>query len=160
MAKGRVRSVGFALLGGGRGEENIIPVSGTPTQAQVAELRRRAGAGFGKGGGAEAPDAFVEAMLAEDGIQIKGSTAGSDRPDPVRAAGYTRANQGHQVEDDLVEEDESARGETSRNTGLGGLSSVKVTPWSEGYYELCVKSVEAVNYDPMAADGGAEDQDM
>lgn len=143
----KIRTIGFALLGGGRGEENIIPVSGTPTQAQITELRRRAGAGFGKGGGQEAPDHFVEAMLAEDGITVKGVKA-----DPVRAAGYHRAGQTSSEE---VYEDEEEVEVSERDERSSGQGSVKVTPWSEGYYELCIKSVEAVNYDPMAEDEGS-----
>ena len=37
-----------------------------------------------------------------------------------------------------------------------GKEGITVTPWSEGYYELCVKSVEAVNYNPMLDDRPSE----
>ena len=41
-------------------------------------------------------------------------------------------------------------GRAKRGDGLpGGLDGVTITPWSEGYYELCVRYVQAVKYEPM-----------
>ena len=141
MMRQKIRTIGFSLLGGGRGEEELPTPANQFTQAQITEMRRKAGAGFGKGGGHEAPDPVVEEMLRNDGIVIEGNKARS-----IRATGY------HQVQptrNDTVETDDTEVPEALRTKDEG---SVKVTPWSEGYYELCVKSIEAVNYDPMAED--------
>ncbi|ORX41098.1 hypothetical protein BD324DRAFT_613166 [Kockovaella imperatae] len=38
----------------------------------------------------------------------------------------------------------------------GGMDRVSITPFSEGYYELCVRYVQAVQYDPMTDDRPSE----
>ena len=47
--------------------------------------------------------------------------------------------------------------ENLRGEGVpGGMDGVTVTPWSEGYYELCVRYVQAVKYNPMLDDRPSE----
>ena len=151
----RVRTIGFSLLGGGRGEEGMPIVNTQPSPAAIAEMRRRAGAGWGAGGGSEEPDPIVEQMLAEDGVVLGKSQSTSP-------AARARASSYHRV------------GEDAPSSGLGTVEAepeqadetllrpreevgVKVTPFSEGYYELSVRSVQAVNF---GEDEGAESADL
>lgn len=119
MMRQKVRTFGFALLGGGR-DDAIAP---TPAQQAAIERGRiMAAGGFGRPGVDEEPDAELEELLA------------SDRPAGMPAPSYAKpavAGAYHRV-------------------GSAGPAPV-LTPHAldrEGYYELCVRSVEAVNYDP------------
>jgi NADH dehydrogenase [ubiquinone] 1 alpha subcomplex assembly factor 1 len=160
MLYSRIRTVGFSLLGGGRGEEGLpMPVKKF-TAEEIAEKRRLAGAGFGKGGGHEDPDPIVEEMLRQDGIDLK-----AKKVDPVRASGYHRVGESAGADVSRASEVGEDAPAPSASSGPSALrareeTAVKVTPWSEGYYELCIKSVEAVNYDAMAEDEGPESADM
>jgi NADH dehydrogenase [ubiquinone] 1 alpha subcomplex assembly factor 1 len=161
MLYGKIRTVGFSLLGGGRGAEGVSSVNQT-SPAQIAEFRRRAQAGYGKGGGKEDPDPVVEDMLKADGYGSKQVGAGGVRPgDPARASGYHRVpSVSAPAEGEVVDQEAADRQARAEQLSVRDDGTVKVTPWSEGYYELCVRSVQAVVFDPMADEEGPETRDM
>lgn len=161
MLYGKIRTIGFSLLGGGRGAEGISSVN-QASAAQIAEFRRRAQAGYGAGGGKEDPDPVVEEMLKADGYGSKQVGGGGVRAgDPARASGYHRVQDVSTGSEGAVVDQEAAERQ-ARTDRLSAREdgTVKVTPWSEGYYELCVRSVQAVVFDPMADEEGPESRDM
>ena len=155
MLYSRVRTIGFSLLGGGRGEEGMPIVNNQPSPAAIAEMRRRAQAGFGAGGGSEAPDPIVEQMLAQDGIVLN-KTRSISPAARARASGYHRVGEDAPSSGLGTVEDEPEQADATLLRAREEVG-VKVTPFSEGYYELCVKSIQAVNF---AEDEGAESADM
>ena len=114
----KIRTIGFALLGGGRDD---AAAAQTPEAIAAAERGRRiAAGGFGAPGIDEEPDAELEELLA------------SDRPAGVKRTpgGYHR---------------------------IGAAAAAPVVPPAEmevdeGYYELNVRSVQAVKYDSEEVD--------
>lgn len=125
MMRHKVRTVGFALLGGGRDD----PAAAQTAAALASQERGRriAAGGVGMPGADEEPDAELEALLASD------RPAGA--PAPVFAAQRT----------------------PSAYHRVGAAAQAPVVPPSEvgpmeGYYELAVRSVQAVNYDSEEAD--------
>lgn len=113
MMRTKVRTVGFALLGGGRSHDS-------PSDAQVESAQRgvRAGAGgWGIPKPNEEPDAELEELVESD----LGASAKS-----ISRGGYHRVGQAP----------------VTRNAETADVAT------AEGYYELCVRSVEAVVYDP------------
>jgi NADH dehydrogenase [ubiquinone] 1 alpha subcomplex assembly factor 1 len=155
MLSSRVRTIGFSLLGGGRGEEGMPIVNNQPSPAAIAEMRRRAQAGFGAGGGSESPDPIVEQMLAQDGIVLNKSQSISPAA-RARASGYHRVNEDAPSSGLGMIEDDPEQADATLLRPREEVA-VKVTPFSEGYYELCVRSIQAVNF---AEDEGAESADM
>lgn len=130
MMRQKVRTVGFALLGGGR--------QTAPNDAQIRAAQqghRVAAGGWGAPGPNEAPDAEMAELLASD----LGDASYARAPaQSGQAGGYHRAGDSSAAEMLL---DEAARSEA-------GLEEVG----EAGYYELCVRSVEAVRLDPDEID--------
>lgn len=111
----RIRTIGFSLLGGGRGNDGMPFVS---PSAGIRRQMKQLGAGsFGRGEGEVESDPELEELIA--------SEERSYETQPVESEQMHRAGG--------VEE-----------------AGTEVTPGCEGYYELCVKSVEAVSWDPEA----------
>lgn len=120
----KVRSVGFSLLGGGRGEE-ILP---TVQPGAIDLLRRSRGAGRGR---AEVSTgaAFPPAGLEEDELDVSPFV---DPEQPLsRFQDQHAAQQPQRVYDNSI-----------NSTGLQPHEG------TEAYFELCIKSVEAVYLDP------------
>ncbi|RSH85210.1 hypothetical protein EHS25_005017 [Saitozyma podzolica] len=113
MMSEKIRTLGFALLGGGR-QEN------TPPPGVIGEDKKRAGAGVGKA--RESEDAAHERPIDIESLQ--GATL-----------------QAKELSDLHKSADEIA-------AGAGG---------GEGYFELCIKSVEAVRWKPEAEDADGVD---
>ena len=157
MMTSRIRTVGFSLLGGGRGEDGM-PLTAPASPKRLAELRGMASGGWG-GGGTPEPDPEIERMLAEDGLLPEGT---STHVDPVKAAGYHRVGAAGTNPAEVAGSREGHRSvapnlqDDKRQSG----SSVQVKPWSQGYYELCIKSVQAVNRNQSMDDEGAESIDL
>lgn len=123
MMRSKIRTVGFALLGGGR-------ASDTPSDAQIAAAQqglRSAAGGWGAPDSKEAPDAEVAELIASD----LGRTPGGG--EPGKLGGYHRVSEGNVP----GSAEDSSFADTNDALATG-----------EGYYELCVRSVEAVKYDP------------
>ena len=110
MMTQRIRTIGFALLGGGRGSDGM-PFPSPSTK--VSERMKRLGAGgWGQAGDEEGEsDPELDELIASD--------------------------EGHS-------EDRSARGFGYHRVASGVEEGTEVTPRCEGYFELSVKSVEAV----------------
>lgn len=133
MMRQKIRTLGFALLGGGRDTE--APQQ-TQTPEQAAALAKRysqAAGGWGAPGANEEIDPELAEILADDGHGL------------APAPGTISAN-ASQVE---------------RPTSVGGYHRVgaaaaaplppppaEAPAVKQGYYELCVRSVSAVNYNP------------
>lgn len=133
MMRQKVRTVGFALLGGGR--------QTAPSDAKIREAQhghRVAAGGWGTPGANEEPDAEMAELLRSD----LGDAAFARQPPRASAGGYHRV--GEAAEAFL---DEAERAEA-------GIEDVG----EAGYYELCVRSVEAVRLD-AEGEVAEEDQD-
>ncbi|BEJ16594.1 hypothetical protein CspHIS471_0511990 [Cutaneotrichosporon sp. HIS471] len=133
MMRQKVRTVGFALLGGGR--------QTAPSDAKIREAQRGhrvAAGGWGTASPSEEIDQEMAELLASDlgdaSHVRKRTTSGG------RAGGYHRV--GESAEAFL---DEAERAEA-------GIEDVG----EAGYYELCIQSVEAVRLDP---EGEVEESD-
>lgn len=128
MMRQRVRTVGFALLGGGRTDTTSPSVAAA---AEVEANRRAAAGGWGVPGDNEALDPELEALMASD------RPAGATRKFFPRstAGGYHRVGATATPAEEAVEEEE----EEGELPHLGPQT---------GYYELALRSVEAVRYDP------------
>lgn len=143
MMRTKIRTLGFALLGGGRTtEDESIPIN-----EAVTERMRQLGAG-GWRGGKDSGEVEVDEELEE---LMRSDMPREARPAPTRslsqssgggASGYHRVGGAAPVD--------SAQ-PISRPVADGPAAGV------EGYYELCIKSVEAVKWDPEADD--SEDVD-
>jgi NADH dehydrogenase [ubiquinone] 1 alpha subcomplex assembly factor 1 len=97
-------------------------------------------------------------MLAADGYVAPKTVA-----DPVKAAGYHRVGESPSIDvrsESVAAEISPKLPAAARSLKTGDAKGVTITPFSEGYYELCIKSVEAVNYDPMEDENGPESEDM
>lgn len=118
MMNQRIRTIGFSLLGGGRGQDGMPIINPKPSN-RVAEGMKRLGSGrCSKGGGeVDVDPELADLMASDEGTYDK----------PVS----------------------SSLGQSTR-AGSGGMQEegTQVTPGCEGYFELCVKSVEAVSWDP------------
>ena len=132
MLRQRVRTVGFGLLGGGR--------DGTPPPSvNVTEELKRVGAGGwsrGRAGQGEVElDRELEELIASDQPQ---AVPGQQQPQqPTQTSGgYHRVG--------------ASQSSSSVSTPAHEGEVDEVTGGTEGYYELCVRSVEAVKWDPEA----------
>ncbi|KAL7422325.1 hypothetical protein Q5752_002971 [Cryptotrichosporon argae] len=130
MLRSRIRTVGFGLLGGGRVDE-----SGPPAPTGAVDLedagRRMASSGWGRADGEDIDDELA-GLIASD--RPRGPSPPSTlAPTQTTSPGYHRVGQTQAVPE----------------------STVVNAPADEGYYELCIKSVHAVRYDPEADDGEA-----
>jgi NADH dehydrogenase [ubiquinone] 1 alpha subcomplex assembly factor 1 len=133
MLRSKVRTVGFGLLGAGRLDEGdrqqAAPASSTPVSRDEARLTatarggRIAAGGWGRAGAEEDMDVEVEELMKSDG---------------VASGKYHVARPGAAA--------------ASAPADGSGAEVERVDMTSEGYYELCVKSVEAVRWDPETDD--------
>lgn len=126
MMSEKIRTLGFALLGGGR-QEN------TPPPGVIGEDKKRAGAGGWKGEGKVEVDPELEQLLASE-------DAAHERPIDIESL-QGASLQAKELSDLHKSADEIA-------AGAGG---------GEGYFELCIKSVEAVRWKPEAEDADGVD---
>ncbi|TXT04233.1 hypothetical protein VHUM_04231 [Vanrija humicola] len=127
MMRQRVRTVGFALLGGGRADS-----APSPTAAAEVEKNRRVGAGgWGTPGAGEAVDPELEALMASD--QPAQAQRRFFPRSPAAASGYHRVGATAAPPAEEEGADDAALEHTGPQTG---------------YYELALRSVEAVRYDP------------
>lgn len=130
MMRQKIRTVGFALLGGGR--------QTAPNDAQIRAAQaghRAAAGGWGAPGANESPDAEMAELLASDlgdAAYVKEAPVAAPAA-PKAASAYHRVG-GGSAADAMLAEAEAAE---------AGLEDVG----EAGYYELCVRSVEAVRLD-------------
>jgi len=136
MMRNKVRTIGFGLLGGGRGEEEIPSSPSESSLSETGEMEgeraareRMVAGGWGRPEASEM-DVELEELIRSDNESVV------DRPG-ARSIGGGKY---HQVGTPPV------RVSTSVEGGTG------VVEGSEGYYELCIKSVEAVKWDPEDVD--------
>ncbi|WVQ85979.1 hypothetical protein IAT38_008147 [Cryptococcus sp. DSM 104549] len=141
LNRSAVRTVGFALLGRDRDD---IPTRAPADQERAAAAAARA---LGAGGWGTKTDARSEAerdpelrrMLEEDRLLSMEDDVQAAKPNKPKARGnYHRAGATPAPVEELAEDEEE----------------VEVQGIKEGYYELSIKSVEAVNWDPES-DGWA-----
>lgn len=94
-------------------------------------------------------DPELEQMLREDGVDVsqlvESDVTAASWKEPIKQTTYHR----------ITPASESNKGEESAEQKAA--SAVAITPWSEGYYELSIQSVEGVKMDDKL---GAEDRDM
>ncbi|KAL1409566.1 hypothetical protein Q8F55_003551 [Vanrija albida] len=129
MMRQRVRTLGFALLGGGRSD-----TAASVQAAQEAEKGRRVAAGgWGVPGQNEAADPELEALMASD----RPAAAAPLRPVAAAVGGYHRVGSRAAAREVTAEDEDGGEVEE-----LAGPQT--------GYYELSLRSVEAVRYDPEA----------
>lgn len=133
MLRSKIRTIGFALIGNNRTDDGSVP----PGMAE--EQAKRAGAGgWGRGKGEVEVDSELEELMRSD--QPSTPAPAPSRPSsPARptASKYHTLNAQPEVDELDLESDLSEE---------GALETVQMD--SEGYYELCIKSVEAVRWDP------------
>lgn len=161
MMRERVRTIGISLLGGGRSTEDS-PISSTSASSAgagvgsaagasaFAEAQRLAAGGWKGGKGAQGEvelDSEMEALLRSD------LPAGAELPLPRSgAAGQQGAVGGagggyHRVGSSAMPESEAPVASAIPQSELAGEQE------QEGYYELSIRSVEAVRWDPESEDG-------
>lgn len=137
MLRSKIRTLGFALLGNNRTDDGAAP----PTNAEDEAARIGAG-GWGRGQGNVEVDSELEELIRSD----HPSAPSPERPSVSPARPSSGASKYHTV-----------GSSTNTNTAAYdipppaedmGNGVDTVGPDSEGYYELCIKSVEAVNWDP------------
>lgn len=145
MMRTKIRTLGFALLGGGRTTEDA---SAPITEAASQQIQRMGAGGWrgGKGSDEVEVDAELEELMRSDMPR-------EIRDAPARPASASLSSGGgstgyHRVGG--VAPTDAAQ-PISRPSADGELADI------EGYYELCIKSVEAVKWDPEADD--SEDVD-
>jgi NADH dehydrogenase [ubiquinone] 1 alpha subcomplex assembly factor 1 len=135
MLRSKIRTIGFALIGNNRTDDGSVP-SGI-----AEEDAKRAGAGgWGRGKGEVEVDSELEELMRSDQPSApvrEAPRASPARPSPSASKYHTlNAQPEHEVDELDLDSPEAA----------GGVETVQVD--SEGYYELCIKSVEAVRWDP------------
>lgn len=134
MMRTKIRTLGFALLGAGRTDE------AAPQSAPVAEQMKRLGAGgWGRSQGGIEMDKELEDLIASDQPQQQKP---AERLPSIPAAGKY-----HRVGSDSAPGPDAALPATQAEEAQG-VNAESVRPDSEGFYELCIKSVEAVKWDP------------
>lgn len=129
MLRSKIRTLGFALLGNNRTDDGSAP----PTTAE--DEAKRIGAG---GWGRDKGDVHVDQELEE--------LIRSDHPAPGETPAPARPASKYHTLGSTPPARPAAQGEdigTAAGTEAVGMES-------EGYFELCIKSVEAVNWDPEA----------
>ncbi|WVR08511.1 hypothetical protein IAU60_005566 [Kwoniella sp. DSM 27419] len=147
LPRSLVRTVGFALLGRDRGDDGP---EGSPVSQGLKSLKL---GGWGRASAQEAQDdPELKALLEEDQQRQQASNpaAGSaqvKQPPPRPAAsrssgGYHRVGSNGAASSPTLA---PATGEVD-----AAVSSPSAAEEREGYYELCVRSVEAVKWDPEA----------
>ncbi|WVW80965.1 hypothetical protein I302_102956 [Kwoniella bestiolae CBS 10118] len=135
MPKSSIRTIGFALLGRDRGDDGP---SAPQTQQQQGLLRSFKLGGWGKSDVNEAnEDTELKALLEED----QPSAPSAPTPQRKTAASPSSGGGYHRVGATQASTSNSVAADTVNATGSGQEER-------EGYFELCVKSVEAVRWDP------------
>jgi NADH dehydrogenase [ubiquinone] 1 alpha subcomplex assembly factor 1 len=130
MLRSKIRTIGFALLGNNRTDDGSLASS-----TSESEAKRVGAGGWGRGKDEEVEvDSELEELMRSD----QPSSPQAERPrTPNRpSSGKYHTLNAQSVADDI---DLGTPEET-------GSDTVQVD--SEGYYELCIKSVEAVRWDP------------
>lgn len=135
MLRAKIRTLGFALLGNNRTDDGAAP----PTTAED-EAKRIGAGGWGRGQGDVEVDSELEELIRSD----HPSSPVSERPTaPTRpSSGASKYHTVGSTSSPSASYEMPVQAEELGN----GVDSVGVD--SEGYYELCIKSVEAVNWDP------------
>ena len=154
MMRERVRTIGISLLGGGRStEDSPIPATGAAAVGSAAgasafaEAQRLAAGGWkgGERGQAVELDDEMEALLRSD------LPAGAELPGRRQAQAGAGAGGGyHRVGSASVPASEDRPVPPPPVQDRAGGAD------EQGYYELAIKSVEAVRWDPEAEDGPVE----
>lgn len=135
MLRAKIRTLGFALLGNNRTDDGAAP----PNAAEDEAARIGAG-GWGRGQGNVEVDSELEELIKSDH-----PSAPSERPSPSPARPSPGASKYHTVGSSTKSSTAYDTPSPAEETGNGVDT---IGPDSEGYYELCIKSVEAVNWDP------------
>lgn len=151
MMRTKVRTIGFALLGGGRSTEDASApaLSTSAARAQAQAEVQRMGAGGWRGGqdaGEVEVDKELEELMRSDLPYGQDSASAASRP-AVNSSGSGGGGGGsyHRVGTTVAPantEQPITRFVDSSDSPAG----------VEGYYELCIKSVEAVTWDPESDD--------
>jgi NADH dehydrogenase [ubiquinone] 1 alpha subcomplex assembly factor 1 len=134
MLRSKIRTLGFALLGNNRTDDGGAP----PTTAEDEAARIGAG-GWGRGQGNVEVDSELEELIRSDhpsGPERERPSASPARPSSGSSKYHTVGSSTNTTYETPVQAEETSNGTDT------------VGPDSEGYYELCIKSVEAVNWDP------------
>ncbi|WRT70592.1 uncharacterized protein IL334_007590 [Kwoniella shivajii] len=147
LPKSSIRTVGFALLGRDRGDDPELP-STSSQQQQEGLLKSFNLGGWGKTSIEDVEhDPELKALLEEDQkLSSPSSSSGTNRPaEPPRKSVASRPSSGgyHRVGATEATPATTTAGEATSDTAGGTALEER-----EGYYELCVKSVEAVKWDP------------
>lgn len=136
MLRTKVRTLGFALLGNNRTDDGSVA---PPPAATAEDEAKRIGAGgWGRGQQGDVEmDAELEELIRSD------QPATAETPAPARPqSGSSGSGKYHTLG--------TSTPAPSHSYEEGDVLADGVGPESEGYYELCIKSVEAVNWDPEA----------
>ncbi|KAK6906752.1 hypothetical protein L486_04523 [Kwoniella mangroviensis CBS 10435] len=142
MPKSSIRTIGFALLGRDRGDDG----PSAPTQSQQGLLKSFRLGGWGKSDASEVEDdKELKALLEEDQPP---TSAQAQTQIPRRSTGSPTTGY-HRVGGGTTEKTPAS---TARNGGIDEVTSGQEE--REGYFELCVKSVEAVRWDPESDEVG------
>jgi len=132
MLRSKIRTIGFALIGNNRTDDGSVPPGVAEEQA------KRAGAGgWGRGKGEVEVDSELEELMRSDQPSTPATPPRPSSPARPPGSKYHTLNAQPEVDEFDLEEE---------TTEDGALETVQMD--SEGYYELCIKSVEAVRWDP------------
>ena len=135
MLRSKIRTLGFALLGNNRTDDGAAPQSSTTAED---EAKRIGAGGWGRG---QESDVEVDSELEELIRSDQPSTTQQASQAPARpSSGSSKYHTVGSTSSANYEAPVQAE-ETNHGTDAVGTDS-------EGYYELCIKSVEAVNWDP------------
>lgn len=138
MSRSQIRTVGFALLGRDR-DDVASPFPTATGKKGIADVTI---GGWGRGSVDEAEgDSELKAMLEEDRLLGPDANAGSSMSGKTQpGGGYHRKS--------VAQPGHVAAAAPSPTPLAGAGEEAAVGEVKEGYYELCVKSVEAVKWDP------------
>ncbi|KAE8541493.1 hypothetical protein D1P53_002855 [Cryptococcus gattii VGV] len=138
MSRSQIRTVGFALLGRDR-DDVASPLPPAASKKGVAGVSL---GGWGRGSVDEAEtDPELKAMLEEDRLLGPDANAGSSM------SGKTQPGGGYHRKGVAQPSSVAAAAPATTQLAAGGEEAI-IGEVKEGYYELCIKSVEAVKWDP------------
>ncbi|ORY29653.1 complex I intermediate-associated protein 30-domain-containing protein [Naematelia encephala] len=130
----KIRTIGFGLLGAGRGTDGMPLLGRPPEQISRIATEEEERLMVGEEGLKYLASGSVDAMIDSR----RGRKPEVSREVPIAASKYHRVSSHRQSTAAPIGEKDEVEIRTS----------VEVRPDSEGYYELCLKSVEAVKWDP------------
>jgi NADH dehydrogenase [ubiquinone] 1 alpha subcomplex assembly factor 1 len=134
MLRSKIRTIGFALIGNNRTDDGSLA-----SNASENEAKRIGAGGWGRGKGEVEVDRELEELMRSDQPSTpetnrSQSQSTLSRPSSGKYHTLNAQNPVEEIELDMDTPEEA------------GSETVQVD--SEGYYELCIKSVEAVRWDP------------